>query len=472
MTAGEAPPYPGRSFWLLDALQSDPGEPCPPLAEDREADVVIVGGGYTGLWTAHRLLELEPALDVVVLERDICGGGPSGRNGGFLNGFWESLDSLVELFGAEPALRLARAADESVLDIGAWCERHGVDALYTLRGDLGVATSPAQEGRWRDLVATARRLGAGDEVVELSPDEVAARIRLPHRGGGVLVPTGATVQPARLARGLRRVVLGQGARIYEGSPVVRFRAGPPAAAETPGGVVTARAAVLATNAWLASLRPFRRRLTLRGAYMVITAPAPERLAETGWTGGEGVWNLRPAVNYFRTTPDGRIAFGTGGMQPGLARSIGPGFDWDARFVQEVARQFRRMFPAFRDVPLEAAWGGPIDVSGAHMPFVGSLPPGHVHYAAGYTGNGVGPCHLAGRILARLVLGLEDELTRLPIVGFEPKRFPPEPLRSLGALAVNEAVLRSDRAEDEGRRPSRVAGALARLPRRFGYHLGA
>jgi glycine/D-amino acid oxidase-like deaminating enzyme len=468
----EVPPYPGRAWWLVEALAADPGEPCPPLAEDREADVVVVGGGYTGLWTAQRLLELDPKLEVVVLERDICGGGPSGRNGGFVNGYWSSLDSLVELFGDGQALTLARAADESVRDLFEWCGQHGIDAWYVFAGDLGVATSPAQEGRWHALVAEARRLRVTDQLVELSPAEVAARIRLPHAGGGVFVPTGATVQPARLARGLRRVVLGQGARIYEGSPVTRFRAGPAVSAETPGGTVTAPAAVLATNASLASSSQFRRLLTVRGTYIVLTAPAPELLAEIGWTGGEGVWNFRTALNYLRTTPDGRIAFGTGGMQPALGSRPGPELDWSARCVGEVARQFRRLFPAFAEVPLEAAWGGPIDVSTAHLPSVLRLPPGNVFAACGYTGNGVAPCHLAGKILARLVLGVDDQLTRLPIVGFEPKRFPPEPLRSLGAAAVNTAVLRKDEAEDAGRRCSPVAAALARLPRRLGYHLGA
>ena len=472
MSARELPAAAQRSWWLEEALAADPGESCPALRGDVEADVVVVGGGYTGLWTAHRLLEREPGLRVILLERDICGGGPSGRNGGFANGFWSSLDSLAELFGDECARVRAGAADVSVRELGTWCERNGVDAWYTFAGDVGVATSPAQAGRWRELLAAARRLGAGDQVAELGPDEVAERIRLPYPGGGVHVPSGAIVQPARLARGLRRVVLAQGARIHEGSPVVRFQAGPPAVAHTATGSVRAPVAVLAANAWLAAEKPFRRRLAVRATYMVITEPAPERLAEIGWTGGEGVWNFRAALNYLRATPDGRIAFGTGGMQPGLAPGIGPAFDWDARCVAEVAAQFRRLFPSFRDVRLEAAWGGPIDVSGAHLPFVLTLPPGNVHAAAGYTGNGVGPCHLTGQILARLSLGVEDGLTRLPLVGFEPKRFPPEPLRSLGAFAVNRAALRRDSADDAGRRPGRLDEALARLPGRLGYHLGA
>jgi glycine/D-amino acid oxidase-like deaminating enzyme len=464
----EVPPFLGRSWWLLEALADDPGEPCPPLRDDVEADVVVVGGGYTGLWTAHRLLELAPGLGVVVLERDICGGGPSGRNGGFCSSLLD-LEALPAFFGGGPAVALVHASEESVTEVGAWCGRHGIDAWFTRAGELGVATAPAQEGRAAGMLEAARRLGLSDRIVLQSADEVASRIRLPYRGSGVYAPCEATVQPARLVRGLRRVVLAQGARVFEGTSVVRLRDGDPVIAETPVATVRARSAVLAGGAWLAQLPLFRRRLAVRGTYIVLTAPAPDRLAEIGWTGGEGVWNFRTALNYLRTTPDGRIAFGTGLMQPRLTPLAGSVLDWHEGLVAEVARQFRAMFPSFADVPLEAAWGGPIDVSGAHLPFVGRR--GSVHYAAGFTGNGVGPCQLAGAILARRALGIEDELTRLPIVDFEPKRFPPEPLRSTASLLVTRAVLSVDAAEDAGSRPGVLTDAVARLPRRLGYNFG-
>jgi glycine/D-amino acid oxidase-like deaminating enzyme len=287
----------------------------------------------------------------------------------------------------------------------------------------------------------------------------------------MLTVDAATIQPARLARALRRVCLELGVRVFEGTPASRFRADPPPEAETPGGRVRAGAAILALNAWAARWRAFRSRLAVRGTYMVVTAPAPERLEEIGWTGGEAVWNFRSAVNYLRTTPDGRIAFGTGGMQPGLARAIGPRFTYEERFVAAVAGQLRRMFPSFRDVPLEEAWGGPIDVSGSHLPFVGTLPGGCVHYGLGYTGNGVGPSHLVGRILASLALGEEDERTRLPIVGHRPPWFPPDPFRSAGSFMVNAAILRKDAAEDAGRRANPAVTFAATLPRRLGYRLG-
>jgi glycine/D-amino acid oxidase-like deaminating enzyme len=159
------------------------------------------------------------------------------------------------------------------------------------------------------------------------------------------------------------------------------------------------------------------------------------------------------------------------MQPGFARSIGPRFGHDPRFVGRVAEHLWRSFPSFRDVPLDGAWGGPIDVSSAHVPFFGTMPSGNVHYGVGYTGNGVGPSHLGGKILAALSVGAVDEVSHLPVVGLRPRRFPPEPIRSPGMLIANQAILRKDEAEDDGRRPDPLTGFLATLPRRLGYNLG-
>jgi glycine/D-amino acid oxidase-like deaminating enzyme len=465
------PPHLGRSWWLRDALAADPGEPAPPLSGDTTADVVVVGGGYTGMWTAHALKERQPGLDVVVLEQDICGGGPSGRNGGFVNGWWESVGELADLFGPDGAVELAAASERSVDAIEAFCSAHAVDAWFVRPGDMGVATSPSQEGRGRETVEDVRRLGAPDKIVELTAEQVQERCSSPVFGGGILQTTAANCQPARLARGLRRVLLERGVRIHESTPVTRFHPGPPAQAETPGGVVRAGSAVLAVNAWAEQWHQFRSRITVRGSYIVLTAPAPERLEELGWTGREAIYNFRDSLNYLRTTPDGRVAFGTGGLQPGFARRIGPRLDYEEKFIAKVAQQLWRMFPSLRDVPLEAAWGGPVDVSGSHLPYFGTLRSGNVHHGFGYTGNGVAPSHLGGQILASLTLGSDDEYSTLPIAGHRPKRFPPEPIRSPGLLVANHAIARKDEAEDAGGRAGPITEFFARLPRRLGYHLG-
>ena len=467
-------PRPASGSWWLEealALPEFAGPETPPLQGDRTADVVIIGGGYTGMWTAYFLKEREPGIDVVLLEQGICGGGPSGRNGGFLNAFYDDLGTLVERYGEE-GRRTAQLAAHSIDEIGAWCERRGVDAWYAMTGDIGISTNPTHDAIAIEVARGADELGIGDVYRPLSQAEVRTRFDSPVARSGVHVRHAEHVQPARLARGLRRVLLEQGVRVFEGSPVRRFAEGRDAVrVETPAGSVRAGSGVNALGAYVAGLGAFRRSILPRGSYIVMSASAPEALERMGWTGGEGVYDFRSSLHYLRTTPDGRIAFGGASSRTGLGTGLGPRLAYDPASIGRLVRDFRTWFPTFEGVPLEAGWGGPIDLTGLHIPFFGTLPGGRIHFGVGYTGGGVGPCHLGGKILASLTLGVEDEHTTLPLVGAEPRRFPREPLRSLGALVAQTAIVAKDDAEDGGRRPNVVVEQLARLPGRLGYRLG-
>jgi glycine/D-amino acid oxidase-like deaminating enzyme len=457
-----------RSLWLREALAAEPAVACPALDKDLNADVVIVGGGFTGLWTAYFLTETRPNLGIVLLEQDICGGGPSGRNGGFASGWWDELDSLVSLYGAEPAMRACRAVSRSIDSIGEFCSAHDVDAWYKKAGYLYAATAKAHLAPCEDMVSLAREMGVESELRPLTGDEVRARCDSPAFIGGAFMRDGASIQPARLARGLRRVLLERGVTIHEGTAVSRLTAGPPATAISPRGIVRAPHAVIAINSWAMGWPELRRRLVAWSSYIVLTAPAPDRLEAIHWTAGELVSDLRTSVRYFRTTPDGRIAFGGGGGRAGT--STGDVFTRDARAVAEAAEGLRRLFPSFAGVPIVDAWGGPIDVSPTHLPVFGNLQP-NVHYALGYTGNGVAPSHLAGRVLAVLVTDEDSDEVRLPMVNARPREFPPQPWRALGAAVIRRAIIAKDTAEEEGRKPNPLATAIARLPRRLGYLLG-
>jgi glycine/D-amino acid oxidase-like deaminating enzyme len=466
----ELPRQAQTSWWMEEALAAEPGEPCPPLAGDTSADVAVLGGGYTGLWSAWFLKEREPDLDVVLLEADICGGGPSGRNGGFCNAFWEEAELLVDEFGLGEAGRIARAAEASIGEIGEWCDEHRVDAWYRREGHLGISTSGAQDGSWRETVEAAERLGA-DWFEELTPEEVRTYCDSPIFRAGVLTPRAATVQPARLARGLRRVLLERGVRIFEHSPVIRFRAGSPVEVETPSGAIRAGSGVFGLGAYAADLRRFRRTILPRGTYIILTEPIPDRLAEIGWTTGVGLYNFRTALHYVRTTKDGRIAFGAASSRAGYGTGLGSRLRYDEVSVVRLMKDFVRWFPSLANVSLECAWGGPMDVTGLHLPFFGTFEPGNLHYGVGFTGGGVGPCRLAGKILSGLALGIQDEHTALGLVGIQPKPFPPEPIRSVGGALAQGAIVRKDEAEDDDRRPNVFVDQMARMPRRLGYHLG-
>jgi glycine/D-amino acid oxidase-like deaminating enzyme len=461
-------------WWLHNALASETGEPAPATVDPEHSvvDVAIVGGGYAGLWTAWWLRQQQPGARIVILEQGICGGGPSGRNGGFVHGWWDQLPYLVDRFGPEPALRMAQLVDESVGAIGGWCQEHDVDAWYRRGGYMRVSASTAQDGEWRPAVRACAALGVPEQYHELSPADVQARCASPTMRGGALMANAATIQPARLARGLRRALLDAGVVIHERTRVTRLRPGAPVVLETTNGAFRAEQVVLAMNAWAAGWREFSTTLLAWGSHIVMTEPIPGRLAELGWTGGEAIADARFTVHYFRTTPDGRVAFGAGVGAAGFGGRVNGRYDSDPRAEGRAQAALRRFFPSLADVRLADAWGGPIDISPDRLPMIGSRHGGRVHFAHGFSGNGVGPAHFAGRVLAALVDDPAGELAKLPLLDRRMRHFPPEPVRFAGVRLVREALVRRDEAEDAGRRPSAAVRAMALVPRLLGYRFGS
>ena len=453
-----------RYGWWLE--EAGPVEPREPLRSDAVADVVIVGGGYLGLWSAWQLKQLEPEADVVLLEAGVCGHGPSGRNGGFVSTLWDDLPVLRDRVGDHRAVEVCRASERAVHGIGAWCEATGVDAWYRSAGTLHVATSEAQLGDWDEVVDACRAVGAPDEIVPLTRDEVAARCASPVFLGGAFLRVAANVQPARLALGLRERVIAAGVRVHEHTSVERIaRDG---VAETAAGTVRAKAVVLAVNTATAGFPGYRLALAVASSHLVITEPAPDVIESIGWTGGENVHDCRTLLHYFRTTRDGRIALGWGGGRMGLGGRHRERLDIDRDAARQAEISLRRFFPQLGGRQVTHAWGGPIDVSPTHLPIFGSR--GRVHHGFGFTGNGVGPSYLGGEILARLALDRRDALTGLAIVEPDRKLFPPEPFRYVGGTIIREALVRRDAAIDLGRTPDRVSSLVASLPRRLGLRL--
>jgi glycine/D-amino acid oxidase-like deaminating enzyme len=450
-------------WWLEEAGEVTPERP---LEGDTTADVVVVGGGYLGLWTAWQLRELEPELDVLVLEAAVCGHGPSGRNGGFCETLWGDAPTLREHAGDASALAVCRASEDAVRGIGAWCEANGVDAWFREAPMLQVATTESQVGSWDETVRAVAELGAPDEVVSVSADEVGARCASPLFLGGALYRLNATVHPARLALGLRAKLLERGVRIHERTEVTRLERDGSVA--TRAGQVRASAAVLAVNSAAASFPGYRLSLAVASSHIVLTEPIPEVLEELGWTGGEAIVDSRTLVHYMRTTRGGRVVFGWGGGTMGLGGRVSDRLELDRGVVAETERALRRFFPQTRGHDVTHAWGGPIDVSPTHLPIFGSR--GRVHHGFGFTGNGVGPSYLGGEILARLTLDRRDERTALAIVEPSRKLFPPEPFRYVGGSLIRRALVAKDAAEDEGREPNAPTRFVASLPRRLGLHL--
>ena len=459
---------PGRPWWLDEA---PPVEPQPTLEGELDVDVAIVGGGYTGLWTALAVGELEPSARVAVLEAALCGEGPSGRNGGFLHGYWSSLARARRVFGDGGALAVAEAASAIVPGVREFVEQRGVDVWLREAPMLEVSAAPAQDEAIDAALAAARDLGVEEEAAAVGREELAERCSSPSFRRGVLYREGATVQPARLVRALRAAVLDTGVVLHERTPMIRLRRGSPNVVETPRGRVRAREVVVAINAAAAGWRPLARRLTAFGSYVVLTEPVPQLLDAINWTGGESIVDGRMFLHYFRTTNDGRVLMGSGSGPIGFGGRLDERFTADAPSVARAEAGLRFLLPGLADARVERAWGGPIDVSADHLPFFGTVSGSRVHYGAGYSGNGVGPSWLGGRILARLALGVEDELTALPLVNRSVRPLPPEPIKGVGGGLVRGAALRVEEAEQAGRRPALPLRAIAALPRVVGLRVG-
>jgi glycine/D-amino acid oxidase-like deaminating enzyme len=460
-----------QGFWLQEAGD----HPSLPSADGKlSCDVLVVGGGYTGMWAAWHISQLEPEADVVLLEADRCGHGPSGRNGGFANAMWFSAHTLRQRYGAPAAARVVRAAQDAVDGIGRFCSEQEVDAWYRQSGYLQLSAAPAQDGIWEEAVATCRELGEAGAVEELSPEQVGRRCRSPRFRAGVLFPGAATVQPARLALGLRdRLAERPGVRLFEHSPLRRLRSGAwGCLAETPTARIRAGACVLAVGpACGAAGSPLRGRLTVTSSHIVLTEPVPDLLEEIGWTGGECITDARAMVHYMRTTPDGRIAFGWGGGRIAFGARLRGRTELDRGIVALVASHLRSFFPGLEGRRITHAWGGPIDVSPTHLPMIVPVGSDPVYGIFGFTGNGVGPSPMLGRTAASLALGRRDEHSRLALVDPVPRPVPTGLASWLGGNAIRAGLVAKEAAEERGRVADPLSRAVAGIPERIGFHIG-
>jgi glycine/D-amino acid oxidase-like deaminating enzyme len=461
-----------HGYWIHEA-----GSPVPepPLEGEHRFDALIVGGGFTGMWTAWHLSQADPDLKIGLVEAQRAGHGPSGRNGGFVDAMWISFDSLVKRYGQGPALDLARAAEKSVIQIGEFCEQQNLDAWYRLSGYLNVSTAPFQDDSWSENLAAIGAAGIEPGPRVLDAAEVQAVCRSASFRGGVHYGKAATVQPARLGFGIRAALLERGVSIFEDSPVLSIEDRPgKVVAKTARGSITAERLVLANGPALAGHgSPLRQNVTLASSHMVITEPVPDVIEELGWTGGEAISDCRSLLNYFRTTPDGRIAFGWGGGRIAAgARRFGQA-EVDPEVIEGVIGNLKLYFPQLAKRRIEYAWGGPIDASATHLPHVVALPSGRAFAAFGYTGNGVGPTQMVGRSLASLVLDRRDEYGTLAFI--EPQsaltRVPPEPFRWIGGAVIREAIGRKEDAEMNDRAPDPISAAVSRIPGMIGFHIG-
>ena len=427
----------------------------PPLPGPTRADVAIVGAGYTGLWTAYYLKRARPSLQIVVLERELAGFGASGRNGGWVSGFFSGPARVYERRGGRAAyIALQRAMFDTVDEIAAVLAEHEIDADFVKGGNLTVALGDAQLQRLREQVAHARAHGLDEhDLRELTPGELEQRVRIAGASGASFSPHVARVHPAKLLTGLAATVERLGVRIHESTPVSEIR---PHEALTPAGSVRARWVVRATEGYTAEVHGLGRALAPINSSMIVTEPlAPAAWEEIGWAGREVIGDGAHVYAYLQRTDDGRIAIGGRGVPYRFrSRTDGCG-ETAAATVASLHAKLRSMFPSAADVGLAHAWSGVLGVPRDWCVSVDADPDTGLAWAGGYVGEGVAASNLAARTLRDLILGEPTALTALPWVGRRPRRWEPEPLRWSAIRGVYSLYRRADRAEQRSGRPSRL-----------------
>ncbi|HUR17020.1 MAG TPA: FAD-dependent oxidoreductase [Candidatus Limnocylindrales bacterium] len=450
--------YASVSFWL--ETSGDDLTPRPSLGGSIEADVAILGAGYTGLWTAYYLLRAEPSLRVVILERDIAGFGASGRNGAWCApGMNISLSKLARLHGREAARQTYQQVSAAIDEIGSVADSEGMDIDWRRGGELIVARggheSPSIQTAYREL----EDFGFGDHYQVLDAEATSARVAIGGATAALYTPDAAAIHPGKLARGLARVVERMGATIYEGTEVTDYQ---PAGVlsrrpsfTTMAGEVTADVIVLAGEAYLTRLRRLHRQLIPIWSLIVLTEPLPDDVwAEIGWRAHELIGSPRYTVVYLSRTTDGRLLFGGRGAPYRYGSPIREAYDRHDPTHEMLRANARAWFPQLRDARFSHAWGGPLGMARDWHPTISFDKRSRVATARGYVGHGVSNSNLSGHTLAELITGQRTVRTELPLVNHRSRSWEPEPFRWIGVRFVQGALGRVDRLAEESGQPPR------------------
>ena len=435
-----------------------PSDRRAPLPGDVDADVVIVGAGYTGLWTAYYLLKAEPRTRVVILERAHVGFGASGRNGGWASAIFPiSLAHVAKSSSHAAALALQSAMNETVDEIGRVVVAEGMEADYAKQGFVSLARSAAQLGRAEAAVRSAEAFGLPDQWRLLGAREAAEMVGAEGVRGGLHTGHCALIHPGRLVRGLARVVESLGAVIHEGSPALEIR---PGMVTAPGGPVRARVVVRATEAFSPRFSEHHRSVIPLYSLVLATEPLPGALrAELRLDHRMAFNDMRHLRVYSQITADGRLVFGGRGAPYHFGSKVSPDYDRVESVHARIRATMLEFFPALRDIRVTHRWGGALGVARDWCPSVRFDPETGMAAAGGYVGDGVATSNLAGRILRNLILGRDEAIDRLPIVNHRSPDWEREPLRWLGVNLGLAAAALGDAEERLTRRPSRVARVM-------------
>ena len=452
-----------QSPWFREALEVENKLVINQLNSRETADICIVGGGYTGLWTALKIKEKNPSTNIIVIEKDLCGSGASGRNGGCMIPLSSKFPAMKKIVGTKDAIRMVKASEEALYKIKQFCENNNIDAKIRINGIVYSSTNNKHRGGFDNLLRDLNENNI-NSWERFSKEKIQKLTGSSRNIDGYFSPIGGSLQPALLARGLKRIAEKKGIKIFERSAMSSYDNNEKIVVNTTHGSVECKKLIVAINAWTPSFFSFlSRSVILVSSDMIISEPINSELEKLNLNNGLVVLDSNLFTHYYRSTPDGRIMLGKGGNTFSFNNKVVQSFDGPSTIENFLKKSLIKFFPSLRDTKVTQSWNGPSERTKTGFPFFGYHPKNkNILYGFGYSGNGILPTFVGGEILSSMALDEKNEWTNSNFCKGPIKLFPPEPFRWIGAIIIRNAVRRKENAEQEERNPSWIDKKLAKL----------
>jgi len=452
-----------QSPWFREALEVENKLVINQLNSRETADICIVGGGYTGLWTALKIKEKNPSANIIVIEKDLCGSGASGRNGGCMIPLSSKFPAMKKIVGTKDAIRMVKASEEALYKIKQFCENNNIDAKIRINGIVYSSTNNKHRGGFDNLLRDLNENNI-NSWERFSKEKIQKLTGSSRNIDGYFSPIGGSLQPALLARGLKRIAEKKGIKIFERSAMSSYDNNEKIVVHTTHGSVECKKLIVAINAWTPSFFSFlSRSVILVSSDMIISEPINSELEKLNLNNGLVVLDSNLFTHYYRSTPDGRIMLGKGGNTFSFNNKVVQSFDGPSTIENFLKKSLIKFFPSLLNTKVTQSWNGPSERTKTGFPFFGYHPKNkNILYGFGYSGNGILPTFVGGEILSSMALDEKNEWTNSNFCKGPIKLFPPEPFRWIGAMIIRNAVRRKENAEQEERNPSWIDKKLAKL----------
>ena len=457
-----------QSFWFSEAIAKEGELNIKQLKNNIKSDICIVGGGYTGLWTALQLKQKQPNLNIVLIEKDLCGSGASGRNGGCMIPYSTKFSTMKKVVGEKDAINMVTASEKALFKIKEFCNEHNINAQIRIDGELYTATNKTHEGIFENLIKDLK-------VSNINSWKRWPKMDIQKKAGskkpidGYFSPLSGSLHPALLVRGLKKIAEKKGIAIFENTSMINHKEKNKIVINTEKGSIICNKAVMAINAWTPGYFPYlSRSVIIVSSDIIISDRIPEQLKKIGLIDGIVVLDSHLFTHYYRTTHDGRLMFGKGGNIFAFNNRVIDTFNGPSPYEEFLKKSFRTFFPSLSDVQIIRSWNGPSERTKTGFPFFGYLKNSkNIVYGFGYSGNGILTSYVGGEILSDMILEEKNYWTNSNFCKGPLDLFPPEPFRWIGAMTIRNAVWRKEKAEDKGLQPWWIDTKLAQLATSIG-----